>query len=291
VNINHAFKYIRIQGREKAYRTGKPLGIFVAADHLGRSGLLTDNEKAVYNEITNVWFEENLPNPPFYDDDNPGKPITWFKTATTAHMVEKLKPLMEMLEKYAKPYDVVYSNFPGRIVYEDEWQVAVYDDNAPGRISDLSTEHLPMYAEIIRQSFTTVANDYGLTMENCPAHTSFITNERLAERLDDNYYPFGYFANGKLIGFVSLLKKSRDVYEMSNLAVLPDYRHLGYGKALVEFCKKKVTSFGGSKIVLSIVESSDILKTWYEENGFNLTETKTFDHMPFPVGYMEFEIV
>jgi hypothetical protein len=28
------------------------------------------------------------------------------------------------------PYDIVYTNFPGRIVYEDDWQVAVYrDDN------------------------------------------------------------------------------------------------------------------------------------------------------------------
>ena len=60
-------------------------------------------------------------------------------------MIEKLQPLMDMLEKYAKPYDVVYTNFPGRIVYEDEWQVAVYSDNAPGRICPLSATHLPMH--------------------------------------------------------------------------------------------------------------------------------------------------
>ena len=32
-----------------------------------------------------------------YDDDKPGKPITWFKTATAGFMVEKLRPLIEML--------------------------------------------------------------------------------------------------------------------------------------------------------------------------------------------------
>ena len=122
-------KYVRIQGREIAYRTGMPVGIFAAVGRLERAGLLTDDEKAVFYEIDKIWFQENLPNPPFYDDDNPGKPITWFKTETAGHMIEKLRPLMAMMEKYAKPYDIVYSNFPGRIVYEDEWQVAVYSDN------------------------------------------------------------------------------------------------------------------------------------------------------------------
>jgi hypothetical protein len=43
-------------------------------------------------------------------------------------MLEKLQPLMNMMDKYAMPYDVVYTNFPGKIVYEDDWQVAAVDD-------------------------------------------------------------------------------------------------------------------------------------------------------------------
>jgi ribosomal-protein-alanine N-acetyltransferase len=121
-------KYVRVQTREPAYLTGKPRGIFAAVSHLERGGKLTEAELAAYHYIDNVWFEEQLPNPPFYDDDAPGKPITWFKTASAAHMLEKLRPLMDMLDKYGTPYDVVYTNFPGRIVYEDEWQVAALDD-------------------------------------------------------------------------------------------------------------------------------------------------------------------
>ena len=74
--------YARIQSRENAYRTGKPAGIFTAVDRLKRADLLTDEEKAIFHEVCYVWFEDNLPNPPFYNDDKPGKPITWFKTAT-----------------------------------------------------------------------------------------------------------------------------------------------------------------------------------------------------------------
>jgi len=84
---------------------------------------------------------------------------------------------MFVLEKHSKPYDIVYTNFPGRIVYEDKWQVAVYGDETPGRISPLSEAHLPMYAEVIRQSFATEAQDFRLTKENCPGHTSFTIDE------------------------------------------------------------------------------------------------------------------
>lgn len=40
-------------------------------------------------------------------------------------MVEKIKPAIALLDRYQKPYDVVYTNFVGTIIYEDDWQVAV----------------------------------------------------------------------------------------------------------------------------------------------------------------------
>lgn len=288
--MSELLKFVRIQGRETAYRTGMPVGIFAAVHRLQEAGLLTDEEKAVYYEIDQIWFQENLPNPPFYDDDKPGKPITWFKTATTGFMVKKLQPLMDMLEKYSKPYDIVYTNFPGRIVYEDEWQVAVYSDNPPGRISPLSSEHLPMYAEIIRQSFATVARDFNLTKENCPGHTSFITDERLASKIKDGYYPFGYFADGKLVGFASLADMDGGTYEMNDVAILPEYRHFGYGKSMLDFCKEKVVELGGNNITIGIVDENTVLKDWYAANGFVHTGIKRYEHLPFTTGYMEWEV-
>ena len=83
-------KYVRIQGRETAYRTGMSVSIFAAVHRLQQAGLLTDEEKAVYHEIDQVWFEENLPNPPFYDDDKPGKPITWFNDYNRIYGVESM---------------------------------------------------------------------------------------------------------------------------------------------------------------------------------------------------------
>jgi len=120
-------KYVRILGRDIAYRTGKPVGIFAVGWRLIREDIFDENDEALFRSIE-TWFVENLPEPPFYQDENSGKPITFFKTQTTEHMMTKLMPLLDLLEKHQYPYDIVYTNHVGKIVYEDEYQVAVYDE-------------------------------------------------------------------------------------------------------------------------------------------------------------------
>ena len=40
-------------------------------------------------------------------------------------MMKMIRPAMWLLEKYHHPYYVVYTNDPGEIVYEDQYQVVV----------------------------------------------------------------------------------------------------------------------------------------------------------------------
>ena len=156
------------------------------------------------------------------------------------------------------------------------------------KIKSLSLGHLPEYAEVVRQSFATSARDYCLTRENCPDHWSFITNDKLSNKFTDGYYPFGLFIDNKIIGFVALSDKGEGVYEMNTLSILPEYRHLGYGKTLLDYCKNKCVEFGGNKIVISLADTDNVLKQWYIANGFVHTGTKKFENLPLPVGYMEY---
>lgn len=117
-------------------------------------------------------------------------------------------------------------------------------------IRPLTVEHLPAYADVIRKSFATVARDFGLTQENCPGHKSFITNERLKSKFKDGYYPFGLCIGDKIIGFASLTALSNGTYEMNDVSVLPEYRHYGYGKMILDFCKAKVKSLVEVKSLL-----------------------------------------
>ena len=36
-----------------------------------------------------------------------------------------MRPILWLLDKYKHPYYVVYTNTPGKIVYEDKYQIAV----------------------------------------------------------------------------------------------------------------------------------------------------------------------
>lgn len=43
-------------------------------------------------------------------------------------MLERLRPAVRILDRYAVPWDIVRTNSVGTVVYEDEWQVAVKVD-------------------------------------------------------------------------------------------------------------------------------------------------------------------
>lgn len=116
------YKYMRIQGREESYITKYPKGVFSLCWNLIREEQFTDEEKELFINIDN-WFKDNLPEPE--PCKNHEKVITFFKCESTSEMVEKLEPAIALLDKYQKPYDVVYTNFVGTIIYEDNWQVAV----------------------------------------------------------------------------------------------------------------------------------------------------------------------
>ena len=125
------YKYVRIQGRENSYITKYPKGVFSLCWNLIKDEALTEAEKNMFISIDN-WFKENLPEPE--PCKNHERVITFFKTGSTGEMLEKLEPAIALLEKYKKPYDIVYTNFVGKIVYEDEWQVAVSVED--GSMSD-----------------------------------------------------------------------------------------------------------------------------------------------------------
>ena len=156
-------------------------------------------------------------------------------------------------------------------------------------IFPLSAGDIPLCAEVIRQSFATVARDLGLTRVNCPRHPAFITDGEMLEKHNADYSPFGLFQGGKMVGFVSLTHMGGGVYAMNKLSVLPGFRHHGHGKALLDFCKEKVLEWGGLKIEIDLVEENTVLKNWYAANGFKHTAAKRFPWFPFTVGYMEWE--
>ena len=123
------FRYIRIQGRELSYVTKAPKGIFAMCWRMIYDGVMSEGDAQCFKAV-NQWFEENLPNPEVCLSGDQAV-ITYFKTGSTQEMLRQIEPAMKLLEKYDHPFDMVYTNYVGEIIYEDEWQVAVKVDTVP----------------------------------------------------------------------------------------------------------------------------------------------------------------
>ncbi len=119
------YKYMRIQGREIAKNTEYANGVFGIFRDLERGEVLSEEDYDLYVEIVE-FFINNLPFPPMCN--NQEKVVCFFKTESADEMMKYMKPLVWLLERYHHPYDIVLTNFPGEIVYEDEYQVVVEVD-------------------------------------------------------------------------------------------------------------------------------------------------------------------
>lgn len=118
--------FFRIHTDENAYLTQLPRGVFTAVGKLVDAKLLSEEETATYWE-TRRWFEAHLPVPPFYDEGNKQRAITWYKNNETGRdMCAKMTFYFTMAAKYKLALSVTRTNaFPGIIIYEDEFQIAV----------------------------------------------------------------------------------------------------------------------------------------------------------------------
>lgn len=156
-------------------------------------------------------------------------------------------------------------------------------------ISKATKDNLPECLQVIHRSFATVANEFGLTKENCPKHTSFIPLSFLQTQMRWGWLMYGLFEDEKIIGYMSLSKETDYIYELHNLSILPEHRHRGFGKQLLNFAQQTVKSLGGTRIRIGIIEESAVLKNWYIANGFEHVGTKKYDHLPFTSGYLEWK--
>lgn len=152
-----------------------------------------------------------------------------------------------------------------------------------------SKEQLNVCLDIIHRSFQTVADELNLTKENCPSHTAFMPIEKLILQFENDVPMFLYKCDNCFVGYFSLYI-SEDYAELNNLAVLPEYRHFGIGRELVEYAITYSKNIGVNRIKIGIIEENNVLRKWYEQLGFVHTGTKKFPHLPFMVGFMETEV-
>ena len=156
-------------------------------------------------------------------------------------------------------------------------------------IQPVNNNNIKECVDVIKESFLTVAKEFGFTIENAPRFTAFATTEqRLLWQLNHENRPmYTFVVDGHIIGYYSLMLQENKECELNNLCVLPQFRHQGIGKKLLLHSFNEAKSLGCSKMNIGIVEENRILKKWYESFGFKHIRTQKFDFFPFTCGYME----
>ena|SRR5438045_6539459 len=118
--------FVRFVIRDLDGDSGRRQGLFQALADLHDRGELLPEEQRTYDETYN-WFRKNLRKPRSFTRSS--KPhakkvaLSWFKDTATEH-VQRMRGLATILGAHGIPTEMLRTNRPGYVVYEDQHQVA-----------------------------------------------------------------------------------------------------------------------------------------------------------------------
>jgi ribosomal protein S18 acetylase RimI-like enzyme len=145
-------------------------------------------------------------------------------------------------------------------------------------------------AAIVRESHRDVAQMFNLTLENNPKHPSFCTQDWVLSDFQRGEEYFLYKAENTLAGCVAFEQPDPETGYLNRLSVRPPYRRQGIGAALVDHIIAYAQTKKVQIISIGIIADHEILKNWYANLGFIEKETRYFEHLPFDVTYMHYEL-
>ena len=158
------------------------------------------------------------------------------------------------------------------------------------KIRICTKEDARVLAETIQRSFQDVAKRFGLTPENTPRHPSNCTVDWIRKEMEEGVTYFAIENKNHIVGCVVLEQANSEVCYLERLAVLPDHRKRGFGKALVEYALSEAELLGVNYVSIGIIAEQTELKHWYKKLGFVEGESKEFPHLPFRVTFMSYGI-
>ena len=158
------------------------------------------------------------------------------------------------------------------------------------KIRPAEKNEAPVLAGIIRQAFAGVAQRFGLTPENCPKHPSNCTDEWIANDRQRGAVYYLLEFDGAAVGCVALEKAQAGMCYLERLGVLPSQRRGGLGRRLVEHVFAMARQMDAGRLGIGIIAAQDELKTWYQTLGFVEKGVKHFEHLPFDVLFMEYDL-
>lgn len=155
----------------------------------------------------------------------------------------------------------------------------------PAKTKD--AEHI---AFIVSEANKDVAELFKINMEKTPKHPSFCTKDWVLSDFKRGEEYFIYKEEGVVKGCVAFEQADSDTAYLNRLSVLPSYRHNGIGADLVRHILDYSEIKNLQIVSIGIIAEHEVLKNWYLDLGFIEGDTIKFEHLPFNVKYMRYEL-
>jgi GNAT superfamily N-acetyltransferase len=157
-------------------------------------------------------------------------------------------------------------------------------------IRSVKDDELGACLSTLHSAFGESAKKYGYTKKTYPSSGAYLTLDDLKDAKANGVHMYAAFVEETVAGYVQLEKKRDGVYVFRRFAVLPEYQHIGLGKALIAHCRKRAAAIGARRIELLMMSGNTGLLAFYESNGFRLIRTGKDEKYPFEYAIMEMEI-
>jgi hypothetical protein len=115
-------RYLRFTVAAADDDSGLPQGLFQAAYGLRDEGLFLPHEATWFTDVVG-WFQNHLAAPKDTAQRISTRAIFWFKASATEH-VQRMRALAVLLKHHGIACRTLRTTKPGRIVFEDDHQVA-----------------------------------------------------------------------------------------------------------------------------------------------------------------------
>ena len=159
------------------------------------------------------------------------------------------------------------------------------------QIREASAHDAATVAALVAASNKDVAERFGLTVDNCPKHTSQCTESWVRADLarGERYF---VACDGPLpIACVAYERARVDLAYLNRLSVLPGWRRQGVGERLVRYVIDLARADAVATISIGVIGEHRELQRWYRKLGFIDGEVRSYDHLPFAVLYMSYPLV
>jgi ribosomal protein S18 acetylase RimI-like enzyme len=155
----------------------------------------------------------------------------------------------------------------------------------------ISLDDPQLITGILNCSFLTVAKTFGYTAEQVPSFPAFIESGVIVGQLQEGFRIFGAKIDNAVVGCVGYKAIDGTTSLIERLAVLPEYRHRGIGKYLLEYIENIINRNKGKFIELSIVDNNSVLKNWYKRLGYCELRIEEYPQLPFKVCVLQKRLI